>query len=53
MEMSQGRFRSDTKKRFSTQRVAGHWNKLPGEVVTVLDLSEFTKHLDNALGHVV
>ncbi|KAJ7407913.1 hypothetical protein BTVI_61467 [Pitangus sulphuratus] len=50
IKLSQGRFRLDIRKRFFTQRIAEHWNRLPVEVVTP-SLSEFKKHLDNTLRH--
>ena len=39
------------KKRFFTERVVGHWNRLPREVVTAPSLSEFKEHLDKALSY--
>lgn len=36
MQLCQGRLRMDVSKRFFTQRVAGHGNRLPREVVTAL-----------------
>ncbi|KAJ7398975.1 hypothetical protein BTVI_119701 [Pitangus sulphuratus] len=53
MKLSQGRFRLDIRKRFFTQRVVEHWNRLPREVITAPNLSEFRKHLDNAFRRVV
>ncbi|GAB0199614.1 mitochondrial enolase superfamily member 1 [Grus japonensis] len=53
MKLQQGRFRLDIRKRFFTERVAGHWNRLPGEVVTAPSLTEFKQHLDNALSHML
>ena len=53
MQLRQGRFRLDIKKRFFTDRVAGHWNRLPREVVMAPSLSEFKEHLDDTLNHMV
>lgn len=40
-------------KRFFTVRVIRHWNKVPTEVVTAANLSEFQKCLDNTARHMV
>ena len=53
MKLSQVKFRSNVRKRFFTQRVLSHWNRLPKEVVMAPSLSEFKEHLDNALSHMV
>ena len=45
--------RLDIGKRFFTERVVGHWNRLPREVIMALNLLEFKKHLDDALSHMV
>ncbi|KFV52180.1 hypothetical protein N328_12790, partial [Gavia stellata] len=41
-----GKFRLDIRRRFLTERVAHHRNRLPREVVMAPSLSEFKKHLD-------
>ena len=41
------------RKRFFTERVVCHWNRLPREVVTAPSLSECKEHLDDALSHMV
>ena len=41
------------RKRFFTERVVAHWNRLPRNVVMVPSLLEFKKHLDYALRHMV
>ena len=43
----------DIRKRFFTERVVGHWNRLPREVVRAPSLSEFKDRLDDALSHMV
>ena len=53
MKLCQGKFRLDIRKRFFTERVVGHWNRLPRGVVMAPTLSEFKEHLDNALSHIV
>lgn len=46
-------FRLDIRKRFFTQRVSGDRNRLPREVDMAPSLTDFKKHLDNTLGHMV
>ena len=53
MGLGQGRVRVGVRERFCTQRVVGHWDRLPRAVVTAPSLLEFKKPLDNALRHVV
>ncbi|KAK4821600.1 hypothetical protein QYF61_025177 [Mycteria americana] len=53
MKLHQGKFRLDIRRRFFTERVIGHWNSLPREVVTAPSLSEFEEHLDDALNHTI
>jgi len=48
-----GRFRLDFRKRFFTERVVKHWNRLPGEVVDAPSLPVLKRHLDNALNDVL
>jgi len=43
----------DMRKRSFTERVVGHWSRLPREVVTAPSLPEFKDRLDNALSHMV
>ena len=40
----------DIRKKFFTQRVVTHWNRLPKEVVDALPLDAFKARLDVALG---
>lgn len=49
MKLQQGKFRLDIRKRFFTERVIGHRNRLPKEVVAAPSLSEFKECVDNTL----
>jgi len=53
MKLHQGKFRLDVRKRFFTERVAGHWNRVPRAVVTAPRLSEFKEGLEDVLSHMV
>lgn len=53
MELGQGRVRLGVRERVCTQRVVGHWDRLPRAVVMALNLLEFKEHLDDALRHMV
>ena len=48
--MRQGRFRLHIRRKFFTQRVVTHWNRLPKEVVDVPSLEAFKARLEVALG---
>jgi len=41
------------RRKFLTQRVVTHWDRLPKEVVDAPSLEEFKASLDVALGHLV
>lgn len=43
----------NVRKRFFTERVVRHWDRLPGEAVTAPSLLEFNKYLDNYLRNMV
>ena len=47
------RFRLDIRRKFFTQGVVTHWNRLPKEVVDAPSLEAFKARLDVALGSLV
>ena len=52
-KLRQGRFRLDIRRKFFTQRVVTHWNRLPKEVVDAPSMEAFKARLDVALGSLV
>ena len=52
-KLRQGRFRLDSGRKFFTQSVVSHWNRLPKEVVDAPSLEAFKARLDVALGSLV
>ena len=52
-KLRQGRFRLDIRKKFFTQRLVMHWNRLPKEFVDASSLEAFKARLDVALGSLV
>ncbi|KFV15083.1 hypothetical protein N340_14258, partial [Tauraco erythrolophus] len=52
-KLKEGRFRLDIRKKFFTQRVVTHWNRLAREVVDAPSLAVFKARLDEALGNLV
>ena len=49
-KLKQGMFRLDFRKKFFTQRVVAHWNRLPKEVVAVPSMEALKARLDVPLG---
>ena len=51
--LKHGRFHLDIRRKFFTQRVVMHWNRLPKEVVNAPSLDAFKARLDAILGSLV
>ncbi|KFV99681.1 hypothetical protein N326_07676, partial [Eurypyga helias] len=52
-KLKSGRFRLDIRKKFFTERVVRHWNRLPRDVVDAPSLAVFKARLDEALSNLV
>ncbi|KFV08562.1 hypothetical protein N340_01596, partial [Tauraco erythrolophus] len=52
-KLKEGRFRLDIRRKFFTQRVVRHWNRLPREAVAAPSLEVFKARLDEALGNLM
>ena len=52
-KLRQGRFKLDIRRKFFTQRVVTHWNRVPKEAVDAPSLEAFKARLDVALGSLV
>lgn len=53
IELYQGKFRLDMRKRFFTEKVAGHSKKLCREVVVAQCLTDYKEHLDYILSYMM
>jgi len=49
MKLHQGKFKLDVRKKFFTERMISHWNRLPRQVVMEPSQSEFKECMDNTL----
>ncbi|KFW01830.1 hypothetical protein N326_11627, partial [Eurypyga helias] len=52
-KLKTGRFSLDVRKKFFTERVVKHWNRLPREAVDAPSLEVFKARLDEALSNLV
>ena len=53
LKLRQGRFSLDIRRKFFTQRVVMHWNRLPKEAVDSPSLDALKARLDASLGSLV
>ena len=51
MKLHQGKFILVIRKRFFTERVVSHWNRVSRSAVTARNLPEFKECLDDGLSH--
>ncbi|KFW10128.1 hypothetical protein N326_03709, partial [Eurypyga helias] len=52
-KLKSGRFRLDIRKKFFTERVVRHWNRLSRDVVDAPSLEVFKARRDEALSNLV
>ncbi|KFV91935.1 hypothetical protein N326_07730, partial [Eurypyga helias] len=52
-KLKSGSFRLDVRKKFFTERVVRHWNRLPRDVVDAPSLDVFKARLDVAVNNLV
>ncbi|KFW02239.1 hypothetical protein N326_06951, partial [Eurypyga helias] len=52
-KLEDGKVRLDIRKKFFTERVVRHWNRLPREAVDAPSLAVFKARLDEALSNLV
>ncbi|KFV47665.1 hypothetical protein N341_11922, partial [Tyto alba] len=53
VKLQQGKFRLDIRKRFFTEMVDSHWNRVSRDMVTAQSLSEIKEHLEDTLDRMI